>query len=205
MMTFSTKDDFDVRETGIGILRGRGGIWKNPMSFPEQGDVDPQVVTAMARELAATMRSQDDGQNASVRPLVDGFTISFALECSFEPGSAALPEALEANLLLLGATLSRYPHLIVIDGYTDSQFRPTDEHPTDVSMGLARAQSAARFLLKNSLLQPEQLQISSGGSLMPRASNDSALGRASNRRIEVRIVAIDRPRGSGERRSGEGR
>ena len=30
MMTFSTKDNMTFKEASLGLLRGRGGIWKNP-------------------------------------------------------------------------------------------------------------------------------------------------------------------------------
>ena len=36
MMTFSTKEKFDVKETGVGLLRGRGGIWQNDMAIPQK-------------------------------------------------------------------------------------------------------------------------------------------------------------------------
>ena len=194
MMTFSSHEKYDVKEVGVGLLNGRGGIWKNPYAFPKEGEVEPSVVSALARDLADLSEQQIGDQSTSIRPLLDGFTISFDVRSSFAPGSAEISTELEKNLLKLAGVLKRYTHLIVVEGFTDSHFQPTPEHPTADAMGIARAQAAARVMLENSLIAPDQLQIASTGMLRPRASNDTATGRTSNRRVEVRVIALAKPR-----------
>ncbi|MFN0244963.1 MAG: flagellar motor protein MotB [Planctomycetota bacterium] len=193
MMTFSTKDEYNVAEVGVGLLKGRGGIWNTPLSYPQQTDVEPSVVGRLAREVAAACESDGDGQPASLRPLVDGFTISFDLDSSFPPGSADVTEALRTNLIRFGRALHTYTHMIVVEGFTDDRFQSTPRHPSAEALGLARAQSAARVLLESSLVLPDQIQIATHGELRPRASNDTALGRTSNRRVELRVVSLAKP------------
>src|SRR5262245_63008821 len=74
MLTFSTSDQFDVREVGVGLLNGRGGIWNNPYSFPDSDEVDPDVVKAVSNEIARMLESKPGEQRASVQPVLDGFT-----------------------------------------------------------------------------------------------------------------------------------
>lgn len=193
MMTFSTKDEFNVAEVGVGLLKGRGGIWNTPLSYPHQTDVEPSVVGRLAREVAAACESDGGEQPASLRPLVDGFTISFDLDSSFPPGSAEVTEALRTNLIRFGRALHTYTHMIVVEGFTDDRFQPTPRHPNAEALGLSRAQSAARVLLESSLVLPDQIQIATHGELRPRASNDTALGRTSNRRVELRVVSLAKP------------
>lgn len=194
MMTFSTKDQFDVKEVGVGLLNGRGGIWKNSMAFPQQEDIDPSMVDALSRDLASLSEAQAGEQKTSIQPLLDGLTISFDVRSSFAPGSAEVNEELRKNLSTLAGALQRYTHLVVVEGFTDDHFQPTPDHPTAEAMGIARAQAAARVLLESRLLRPDLVQISSTGKLRPRTSNDTVTGRASNRRVEVRIVALKKPR-----------
>jgi len=190
MMTFSTKEKFDVKETGVGLLRGRGGIWKNEMAIPQQHEVDPSIVDSLARDLAAQGDPQDAEPNSSVKGQLDGFAISFDMRSSFAPGSAEVNSALRENLLKLADALQRYTHLIVIEGFTDDRFQPTPEFPEAQDMALARAQNAARVMLEQSLLPAELVQVAGIGDARPRASNDSPTGRTSNRRVEVRVLAL---------------
>jgi chemotaxis protein MotB len=194
MMTFSSSEKGDVREAGVGILAARGGIWKNPIMFPEQVDVDPQVVSAIARDLGALVGGDGETQTSSVKPIIDGFTIGFDLDASFAPGSAEPTAALRANVIKLGAILERYDRLIVFEGFTDDKFEPSVQYPTETAVSIARARAGARILLENSLVPPDRVQIAGIGKLRPRAPNETALGRHSNRRVEVRVVSLAKPR-----------
>lgn len=190
MMTFSTKEKFDVREVGVGLLRGRGGIWQNSLVIPQQHDVDPSIVDALARDLASQAEQQNSEPASSIRPGNDGFTVTFDMRSSFAPGSADVNAALRQNLLALAGSLQRYTHLVVVEGFTDDRFQPTPEFPDAEAMSLARARNAARVMLEQSLLAPELVQVSALGTERPRASNDTPTGRTSNRRVEVRVLAL---------------
>jgi chemotaxis protein MotB len=193
MMTFSTKDRLDVKETGVGLLHGRGGIWKNMMALPQEHEVEPSVVDALARDLAQLAEAQGEHASSSVQARLDGLTITFDLASSFAPGSAEPRPALREHLVDLARSLERYTHLIVVDGFTDDRFQPTPEFPDANVMGLARAQAAARVMLENSALPPQLVQVAGIGTARPRASNDTPAGRTSNRRVEVRVLALARP------------
>ncbi|MBK7642581.1 MAG: OmpA family protein [Planctomycetes bacterium] len=190
MMTFSTKDSADVREVGVGLLRGRGGIWNTKLYMPVHDEVDPQTVSAVARDVAALAEKQRDGSGSNVREQLDGFSMSFDLASSFAPGSAEPTSALEQNMRTLGSFLQRYTQLVVVEGFTDDRFQPTPQYPTAEAISIARAQAAAKVLLQGSTISPEQVQIAGLGSIRPRAPNDTPGGRASNRRVEVRILSL---------------
>lgn len=194
MMTFSSKEEFDVHQVGIGLLNGRGGVWKSPISFPEQQEVDPSVVGRLARDLAALNEGEAGQQATSIQPQQDGFTVSFDTKSSFSPGSATVTPALHKNLITVAGALNGYTNLIVVEGFTDDRFQPTPQYPTAEALGIARAQAAARVVLENSLILPDQLQIASAGKLRPRVTNDSATGRTSNRRVEIRVVSLAKPK-----------
>lgn len=177
MMTFSTKDSADVREVGVGLLKGRGGIWNTKLYFPVEDEVDPQTVSAIARDVAAASEHQEDGSRSNVREQVDGFSMSFDLRSSFAPGSAEPTSELQANLRTVGSFLQRYTQLVVIEGFTDDRFQPTPEYPDAEAMSIARAQAAAKVLLESSTISPDQVQIAGLGMIRPRAPNDTPMGR----------------------------
>ena len=190
MMTFSTNSENDVREAGIGMLRGRGGIWDNSISMPEEVAADPDVREALAQDLAKLCMADENGkQPVSMQGELDGLSLSFDLDSSFAPGSTALTAGMQKNLTVLGKILERSKQLVVVEGFTDSQFLSSQDHPDPESLGIARAEEAARFLLAHSALTRDQIQIASPGMLNPRASNDTVMGRKSNRRVEIHVLA----------------
>src|SRR5262245_47340727 len=96
MMTFSTHDQFDVKEAGVGLLHGGGGVWKNPVCTATESQIDADTISRLSRNLSELVDEQKE--HVSLRSVSDGFTISFDLASSFEPGAAELSPVLRANL-----------------------------------------------------------------------------------------------------------
>ena len=124
----------------------------------------------------------------------DGLVVHFDEGCLFAPGSAAVPSALAQCLTEIGAVLEHYENLIVIEGFTDAGFVPTSEFKSSDALAHARAFSAAELLLKKSELSPALVQISGVGSRRFAESNDTALERKRNRRVEIRVLSLSRAR-----------
>ena len=89
--------------------------------------------------------------------------------------------------------LGHYRYLVVVEGFTDSEFKPTAEHPTAQALSCARAQAAALALIDGGL-DPRLLQIAGLGSQRPINQNATAMERTANRRIEVRVLSLSRAR-----------
>lgn len=188
MMTFSTSASGDVKEVGVGLLKGRGGLWKNRMPAPMQSTVDFVQAERLAREVSRVAFPNPGGQPYSVGNIMDGFTIGFDSDCSFAPGSEEVNDALHEKLVGVGRILARFPFTIVVEGYTDNLFKPTRYFPDETAMGYARAREAALVLMDECRIAPDRVQIASYGSARPRAVNDSSAGRRSNRRVEIRVL-----------------
>lgn len=192
MMTFSTSNQHNITESGIGLLKGRGGVWKNGLAFPSECEIDLVQVETFAREMCALMSVKGGGQPATVKPIIDGFTVGFDVDSSFAPGSDEVNSALRAQLLHVGRILSRFDFTIIVEGFTDSMFKPTSFYPDDIAMGFSRAREAANVLLDGCAIAPERIMVSSPGALRPRVPNDTPLSRTSNRRVELRVVPTAR-------------
>ena len=122
----------------------------------------------------------------------DGLQIGFDVRASFAPGSAEVPPDLRRSLVEIAQMLEHYSRLVVIEGYTDSQFTPTVRYRAPEALGAARAAAAARVMLDSSSIGPEMLQVAGLGAQRPRASNETAGGRTANRRVELRILALSK-------------
>jgi chemotaxis protein MotB len=195
MMTFSTKSSDDVREIGLSILHGGGGgLEGHTLPFGERLDRD--AVAGLAQELSAFLEKRGIDEAATIKRTKDGFSIGFDVDSSFEAGSAEPPAALVANLRELAPVLQRWTQLVVVDGFVEGDFAPTSRYPDAASLGLARASAAADVLLASSKISPAHLEISSAGIGNERANETSEIGRASNRRVEIRIVSLTAPQKS---------
>ena len=118
----------------------------------------------------------------------DGLVVRFDERTSFAPGSTEVNDHLANALGELGRVLEHYPFLVVVEGFTDAGFVPTSTHSTPEDLGCARALAAAKALCAASDLKPGSVQVAGVGSRRLRDVSDTALGRARNRRVEVRVL-----------------
>lgn len=127
---------------------------------------------------------------------MDAVRIEFGEKVLFESGRAnPKPSAFE-SIRMVANLLKTMPHTIVVEGHTDSiplqrgsQYRDNDE------LSMARSMSIVNLLIKDGI-PPGQLAAAAYGSYRPRVSNDTALGRSINRRVEIALFK-DFPYGNG--------
>lgn len=81
---------------------------------------------------------------------------------------------------------------IQIDGHTDNQPigqpETLEKHPTNWHLSIHRAESVRRFLAEVGV-PLERMHVAGYSMYRPVASNDTAVGRQRNRRVEIRILS----------------
>lgn len=102
----------------------------------------------------------------------------------FESGAATLTPVGRAILDEMGAAIKQIgTPKIQLTGHTDSQ----GNRLANVALSLARANTVRSYLIEKGIAA-ESLSASGSGPDQPVASNDTAEGRAKNRRIEFRLA-----------------
>ena len=128
-----------------------------------------------------------DTLETRISTLVETLSFNMILEgTQFDVGSADLKPSAEPSLRKLGDFLSWQPDIeIVIEGFTD------DRGSLEFNMLLSdwRAISVKNFLVENYNLNPENVHTHGLGPHYPVGDNETWLGRASNRRVEVLVNA----------------
>ena len=110
-------------------------------------------------------------------------------EDSFEAGSAELRPNFLLLLSEIGRSLVGLTNGISIEGHTDSQpisFR--EKYQSNWDLSAARASSVATALMELDGLDDIDYEVLGFADTVPVASNDTAAGRAQNRRIEIKMV-----------------
>ncbi|MFB3117919.1 MAG: flagellar motor protein MotB, partial [Myxococcota bacterium] len=100
---------------------------------------------------------------------------------------ASLNSSGTAVLRKVGRRLLELPHTIAVEGHTDD-VPVARRFPSNWELAAARASSVVRLLIDLGV-EPERLKAVSRAEFAPIASNDSAEGRAKNRRIEIQLDA----------------
>lgn len=209
LMTFSTPMSDNLFPIA-GSLFGPGGLMPSNGSSSAEPPPD-DIMAAMDTRRGATVphtrpadklpesveemgQKREDRVEFDLRNVNDGVVLRFDEASSFKPGSAEVSVALYSKLGELGRVLENYAFLVVIEGFTDTAFKPSPTYPTAEAMASARARAAARAMLAQSRVSETMIQIAGLGTAKPLNDNESASDRRLNRRVEVRILSLSRDR-----------
>lgn len=113
--------------------------------------------------------------------------VSMENKLLFKSGSWKVETAGRKALDQLGEVLASNPEIaILIEGHTDSDpYNGNEQLSGNWDLSTKRATEIVKLLLKNRTINPENLTAAGRGEFHPLAANDSAEGKAKNRRIEV--------------------
>ncbi|MBW8327767.1 MAG: flagellar motor protein MotD [Thiobacillus sp.] len=117
-----------------------------------------------------------------------GVSIEINANVLFEPGRAELePQSLEV-LRAVANTLKNEPFNLEITGHTDVVPISNSVFASNWELSAVRATSVVRLLADNGIA-PERLLAIGREASKPIASNETAEGRARNRRVELMILS----------------
>jgi chemotaxis protein MotB len=139
-------------------------------------------------ELQQTLANQIAQHTVSIQMGRDGLVISLREAGFFSSGSASpKPETL-ATLRQIAASLGRSPYDLRIEGHTDNIPIHNAEFDSNWELSSARATHVARLFLDLKAMPPERLSAAGYAEFHPVAGNDTADGRAENRRVDLVVL-----------------
>jgi chemotaxis protein MotB len=150
-----------------------------------------QVRTDLSRiqgELTQLLSNQIASHTVSIQMGKDGLVISLREAGFFDSGSATPKPGTLPTLRTIAGSLARTPYDVRIEGHTDNIPIHTAQFDSNWELSTARATSIARLLLEDQLIPPERLSAAGYAEFHPVASNDTAEGRAANRRVDLVVL-----------------
>jgi len=150
-----------------------------------------QKVSSTYENLLEKMKSEISKGQVTISELKGKLTVNMVDSILFDSGKA---EVKEGGLEILGKVISILKDVndksIRIEGHTDNV--PivgilAKRYPTNWELSAARAINVARYL-QDQGIDPGQLAAVAYGEWKPVATNDTAEGKAKNRRIEINLV-----------------
>jgi chemotaxis protein MotB len=151
-----------------------------------------QDLEHIRRELEQTLSNQVAQHTVSIQMGRDGLVISLREAGFFASGSATpKPESLP-TLRQIAASLGKTGYDLRIEGHTDNVPIHNDEFDSNWELSSARATRIARLFLDLRAITPERLSAAGYAEFHPVASNDTADGRAKNRRVDLVVLPRSR-------------
>lgn len=112
--------------------------------------------------------------------------VSMSDRLLFKSGSATVEEKGKEALKLLGDVLDKNPDIdILVEGHTDNVPIKTSVYKDNWDLSVMRATSIVRILSNDYKIASTRMTASGRGEYFPKADNETAEGRAKNRRTEI--------------------
>ncbi|PYE83017.1 chemotaxis protein MotB [Winogradskyella epiphytica] len=128
-----------------------------------------------------------EGKGLTVEQRNGKVYISMENKLLFESGSWYVGTQGKQAVKQLGSVLAENPEIsVLIEGHTDNvPYNGNAQLSGNWDLSAKRATSIVNILRENAAINPENLTAAGRGEYAPIATNDTAEGRAKNRRIEV--------------------
>ena len=138
-----------------------------------------QYMDRQQRELEAEL----SGSGVGVARQGDNLVLRMPSDVTFASNQSSINPRFNATLDDVAGVLNRYDQSIVdVVGHADSD--GADEY--NLNLSRQRASSVAQYLVSRNVLA-DRLYVDGRGESAPIASNDTAAGKAQNRRVEILI------------------
>ncbi|MCE3294415.1 MAG: flagellar motor protein MotB [Crocinitomicaceae bacterium] len=184
-------------------LSGQEDINESQSEELSQKEKDLRNKERMLREMQAIIARQAEATqrlNQTLRDALVGFNsdeltleirdgkvyVSMSDQLLFKSGSTAVePKGVEA-LRVLADVLNKNPDIqILVEGHTDNVPIKTAVFKDNWDLSVARATAITRMLNEKYAVAPTRMTASGRGEYYPKAPNDTAEGKAKNRRTEI--------------------
>jgi outer membrane protein OmpA-like peptidoglycan-associated protein len=144
------------------------------------------AVGAYMDKQEADLRKQMAGTGVSVTRQGDNLILNMPSNITFQTASADMNASFYKVLDGVALVLKKYDKTVIeVAGHTDSVGE------ADYNQGLSerRAGAVAQYLTSKGIKQERTISIG-GGENHPVASNDTDVGRAQNRRVELSLLQL---------------
>lgn len=139
--------------------------------------VRPRLAVVLADEVRQGLLDVTDTATRSVVVLKG--------DLSFDPGSAQVSTRMQPVLNKIAKALAKIPGSVLISGHTDSIPIRTARFPSNWNLSRDRATSVMGYLSR--AVPPGRMQAEGRADTEAVASNETAQGRADNRRVEINL------------------
>jgi len=185
-MAFQQPGAFNQHAETPPLAEGASGTASTPavVALPNSGGSSTSSAEA---QMASAIAEAVQQKMITMRTTSDGVVLSLNTAAFFESGSAEVKSAVLPVVEHIAQALPASP--IRVEGHTDNQPIHTAQFRSNWELSSARAAAIAAILMRNSTVSPANFSIAGYGEFHPVTGNDTAGGRAKNRRVDVVLLS----------------
>jgi outer membrane protein OmpA-like peptidoglycan-associated protein len=180
-----TQERTRQNEARIGEVDGKAQAARGAADQAQQAALAADGKAATATDAARAAGARADEVDKSMRRMIYEVVINED-SGNFKFGAATLPDEAKAEIDELVRKLLAEPQgaYFEIEGHTDNV------GPKDINnrLGLQRAEAVKKYLYETHSIPLHRMNVISYGMEKPMAPNNTAQGRAQNRRVVVRVL-----------------
>ncbi|QXH46442.1 DotU family type VI secretion system protein [Pseudomonas xanthosomatis] len=168
------------------VFRGIHALGEIPVQAMDRPVVQPKPVERP--RLAGFLADEIKAGRVAVEDAVDRSVVTIRGDELFASGSASIKGDFEPLMLRIAEAVGKVKGNVKITGHSDNQRIATIRFPSNWALSQARAEEV-RDILAARTGQAQRFTAQGLSDTEPLASNDSAQGRAKNRRVEITVLA----------------
>jgi chemotaxis protein MotB len=206
MYSMSNLDKEKYQQVASGLQKAMGGGGganiigiEGKVPIDESIPVNTNIVDATEEEKLEHVKEvvdkylEDSGLSGSVATTVEerGLVLSFKDSLFFDSGKADIKTEQTKKLVEIGKILNQpiiNGSFIRVEGHTDNRPINTYLYKSNWDLSVIRASNVSQLLINQSGIKPERVSAAGYGEFRPKADNNSEVGRASNRRVDILIM-----------------
>jgi len=166
-----------------------------PSTGSFSGRAENSDLTSLQKELQHALASEISRKEVALRAVPDGLVISLREIGFFESASADIKSSSQPAFRRIVSLLAERDYRIRIEGHTDNVPIHNSPFNSNWELSTARATQLVRLMMVKYEFAPERLSAAGYAAYHPVASNETAEGRAQNRRIDLVILGKFTPPG----------
>jgi len=175
---------------------GEWPLWDDPEEEPEPpdetdpGDLGNPALDELYERISQFIAATGLGDYMSLLYNGEFLMMTLTNDIWFTPGSAQVTTQMRDHVVMVASLLAdtwdyEKPFEIVVAGHTDNTPINTMRYPNNWFLSVDRAANCSAILMDESGLDPKYFSLRGYGEERPIATNDTAEGRQTNRRVEI--------------------
>ena len=201
LLSFSTTSEQDF-ESAVGALQGALGVLDGEPILTSPIKLEVPIVKGDITEARPTLEdakakiedeiaAQGQQDNVEVIQGPEGIVIRIKEGVLFESGFADLKDEFKSLLSRIGSVVNQMSNQVVIEGHTDNMPIDTEGFSNNHWLSSARALEVLDYFSEDVGIERKRMSAIGHGENRPldeEADNDSYEVRATNRRVEIRVL-----------------
>jgi len=186
-------ENIQLIEDGKG-MSGRGKMTSPFEKMTSSPPTQKDLVT-LQKQLTSALAPQIQRREVVLKANREGLVVSLRETGFYDSGSAALRPASEPAVQRIAEALRAQANNIRIEGHTDNVPIHNSQFASNWELSTARATEMIRLFITHYNLPATRLSAAGFAEYHPVTSNETAEGRAQNRRVDI-VVLAPAPEGS---------